>query len=99
MDTGVCIGGPWDGKRYRSQHNDFIVHAAPQMPYAICSEYLPAIVDIKMVRYRRELFRGASKDFIMWIPDGQTVEQTVERLLEVYTEVIAAKPDVHRSVA
>ena len=90
--TGICVGGPLDGQSYEAQGTQgFIIPDSHSRPQPVAgtkpSKIGPTVTNY---RYRAEIFRTPTKEFVFWVPHNQTIEQTVERLLEVYCGVIAA---------
>jgi len=87
IDTGVCVGGPWDGKMHCTARarTDFVVQEV-EKGLMIAGLETPLIVKVRRTIYRRELFRTETKDFLIWVPEGQSVEDTMQKLLTSYVD-------------
>jgi hypothetical protein len=46
---------------------------------------------LETVRYVRETFRTENGSFSFWRPEGQTIDQSLEMLLETYAKATARR--------
>lgn len=87
----LCIGGPYDGRRYASVEHDlgFKVpkYVRPSMPFSPHSAVV-APVTIDHVTYVADRIRCGSPDKEVWFwrPGNQSVEDTMKMLLERYEQ-------------
>jgi len=85
----LCVGGPRAGQRMAILHGTgFSVAVRPDVP-----ENDPAHADFKPNRqvteftsYREEIFHAPEGDVSFWVPTGQSQQQTILMLLEVYEQ-------------
>lgn len=81
--TGLCIGGPHDGKRFESRNpNGFAVPLMETVP--IEASWPKKVTQIKNVNYRPEVFHTPETDFYIWVPYDQTIAETMFKLLHDY---------------
>lgn len=84
--TYYCIGGPLDGRRYTISHGNSF-----RVPVAELSSRKPILegqaFQTECVHYVKESIHTAAEvPFSFWIPEGQSMQQTLTKLLERYGE-------------
>lgn len=84
----LCIGGPYDGRRYATDELGFRVSRVPMTPWVTwhANEYLPMITaEVVHTHYVADRLRaGKNTEVWFWRPSEQTMEQTIKLMLERY---------------
>lgn len=76
-----------DGKRYASTHQYFDVPEYPKFSVSNFNDNeVVGPVTINHFRYRRESFGTPDGQITMWVPDGQSPIETMQRILKRYEE-------------
>lgn len=87
MKTHLCVGGPKDGLRVAVKDGTcFTVAVSERRSVRDFSsvEDVPTVVKTDCVTYREETFHSDGGDLAVWVPEGQTTFDTVQRLLIFY---------------
>jgi hypothetical protein len=88
----LCIGGPWDGKRYAAKNNEnyFKVPHISKLPiasFSVTECVSDKIVDIKYTLYVAQCFREHRKESVwFWRPSEQSLTDSLLKLLERYEQ-------------
>ena len=99
--TYLCVGGPLDGKRYHeTKHNNFrAFYQKPQFAtFDPVMVPLEKFATIESIIYNMEIFKSTDGDIAIWVPEGQSLFETMKMLLEGYARdaEIQNKPEWER---
>lgn len=84
MKASLCIGGPEAGKRYENSRTHFHVPIRQKLKWI--PENVPQTsVKNEVITYVEQVFYvDQGRTIKVWVPEKQTVSQTMELLLETY---------------
>lgn len=82
----LCIGGPYDGKRFATERDYFQVYKAPKLPVISFSQPVapPDTVSIDTVTYTIDFLRDAGDEVWFCRPVQQSRVDTLKLLLARY---------------
>lgn len=85
--TGLCIGGPDDGKRRSNPSPYYRVFEAPPFDPACFeqTDLMAVEMNLGVVEYRYERMRGEHQEFGVWVPRGMSMDEALRRLFNNYT--------------
>lgn len=84
----LCVGGPYDGRRYLADDLGFRaahLHKMPNPP-ACLDAIMPESATVTYTVYVADAFRSRDGEVWFWRPADQSLENTMKKLLERYEQ-------------